>query len=163
MIFVQPWTINPVMPRGRAEIPYPGIAVSRQQAIPDQLVASPLADHRARYIADVVLIETQHRAQPRLRQRLACPRQPIAVQTTELDTLLEIHLRCARRQKGPVPPMPRLEIVFIDGNEFRFRRLFGHELLLVLSATTLIMKHKDTKVWRLPSGLCVFMFHDQRE
>src|SRR5437016_11530363 len=115
------------MTRGGAEIPNPGVAVSGEQAVPDQLVASPLADDGARDIANVVLIETQHRAQAGFLQGLARPREAITMQPAELHTLFEIDLRRARRLERPVPAMRRLEIVLVDGKEFRFVvQLFRH-------------------------------------
>ena len=117
MILVQPRAIDAVMARGGAEIPYPGVAGSRQQAIPDQLVAGPLADDGAGDVADVVLIETEHGAEAGLGQRLARACQPVAVQAAKVDALFEIHLSRAGRLEGPVPAMVRLEIVFVDRQE----------------------------------------------
>src|SRR5439155_3782829 len=114
------------MTRCGTEIPNPGVAVSGEQAVPDQLVARPLADNGARDIANVVLIETQHRAQPGLAQRLTGPREAIAVQAPKLDALFEIHLGRARSLKWPVPAVCRLEIVLVDGEEIRFTHLLRH-------------------------------------
>src|SRR4051812_14368044 len=62
----QPRRIQLVVLRRRAEVPEHGVALARQQHAARALVARPLADVRARDVADVVLIEQQHRAQVRL-------------------------------------------------------------------------------------------------
>src|SRR5439155_4835573 len=114
------------MTRGGAEIPNPGVAVSGEQAVPDQLVARPLADDGARDIANVVLIDTQHRAQPGLAQRLTGPGQAITVQARKVDALVEIQLGRAGSLKRQVPAVCRLEIVLVDGEEIRFTQLLRH-------------------------------------
>src|SRR2546427_11573202 len=83
MILVQPRAINAMMTRRRSEVPNPGIAGSRQQAIPDQLVTSPFADNSARDVTDIVLIKREHRAHAGLCQRLARAGEPIPVQRSE--------------------------------------------------------------------------------
>src|SRR3989442_12029436 len=88
--------------RGRAEVPHPRLAGARQQAPARELVARPLADDRAREIADVVLVEHEDGAEARLRQRLARAAEPIGVQTLEIDALLEVHLRVAGRLQRAV-------------------------------------------------------------
>src|SRR5438132_1523933 len=117
---MKPGTIDAVMPRGGSEIPNPGVAGSGEQTIANQLVASPLSNDCAGDITDVVLVETQHRAQPGIGQRLPRARQTVAVQAAKLNAFFEVDLCCARRLKRPVPSMYRLEIVFVDGKEFRF-------------------------------------------
>src|SRR5215510_166124 len=62
--------VEPMVTRGRAEIPYPRLAVAGQQAPARELVARPLPDDGAGEIADVVLVEDEDRAEPRPRQRL---------------------------------------------------------------------------------------------
>src|SRR5205823_8394516 len=119
MILVKPRTVDPVMTRGRAKIPNPGIAVSSQKTVPDQLVTSPFADDGARDIPDIVLIEAQHRAEARSSQRLPRAREPVTVKAAEVDAFFEVDLRRARGLKRPVPLVGWFEIVFIDGKEFR--------------------------------------------
>ena len=99
----QPRRIEPVVARGRAEIPHPRLAVAGQEAPARELVARPLADDRARDVADVVLVEHEQRAQARFRERLARARETIVVQAAEIDALLEIHLHVAGRLQRPVP------------------------------------------------------------
>src|SRR5262245_2051478 len=116
-----------MMTRGRAKIPDPGIAWTGQQGVPDQFVASPLADDGARDVSNVVLVEAQHRAEARLRQGLARARQTIAVKSLEVHTLFEIHLSGARRLKRTMPSMRRLEIILVNGEEFGFVEFLRHD------------------------------------
>src|SRR5262249_37949450 len=120
VILVEPRTIDSMMARGRSEIPDPGFAGSREERVPNQLVASPFADDCARYVTDVVLVEAQHRAEARLRQRFTRPSQTITMQTLEIDALFKVHLRGSGRLQRPVPSVGRLEIVFVDRQEFGF-------------------------------------------
>ena len=76
MILRQPRRVDFVMPRGGTEIPHPRFAVAGEQTPAREFVARPLADDRARDVADVVLIEDQQRAQLRLRQRITRAREP---------------------------------------------------------------------------------------
>ena len=78
MIVVEPRRVELVVLRGRAEVPDVRIAVTADQRIAQQLVARPLADHRAGRVADVVLVERKQRAEPRARERLAHARDAIA-------------------------------------------------------------------------------------
>src|SRR6185369_7865964 len=105
MVFAQPRAVELVMPRRRAEIPDPGLAGAGQQRVADQLVARPFADHRARDVADIVLIEAEHRAEPRGGERLARARQAVAMQSLEIDALLEIDLRRSGGLQRPRPAM----------------------------------------------------------
>src|SRR5687767_7711411 len=114
------------MPGSRTEIPYPGLAGSGEQTVPDQFVARPLANDRARDISDVVLIEAEDRAQVRFAQRVASAREAISVQALEVHAFFEIDLCRAGRLKRPMPAMRRLQIVFVDGKELRPTRLLCH-------------------------------------
>ncbi len=107
--------VEPVVSRGRAEVPHPGLAGARQQAPAGELVARPLADDRAREIADVVLIEREHRAQARGGQRLPGAAETVGVQAAEVHPLLEVHLHVAGRLQRPVPAVPRVHVVGGDG------------------------------------------------
>ena len=91
-----------------------GIAVAGEQRIARQLVARPFADHGARDVADVVLVEAQQRAESRLRERRARAREPVVVQPAEVDALLEVDLRVARRLQRPVPLVLRIDVVGPD-------------------------------------------------
>src|SRR5436190_8125552 len=106
------------MPGGGAEVPNPRLTRTGKQRVTDQLVASPLADDGAGDISNVVLIEAQDRAQIRLRQGFARACEAITMQTTEIDAFFEVHLRGAGRLQWPVPTVSRLEIVFVDRQEF---------------------------------------------
>src|SRR5438552_2996954 len=103
------------MPRSRTEIPDPRIACAGEQRISDQFVASPLADDGARDVTDVVLIETQHCTEARVGQRLPRAREPVSMETLEVDALFEIDLSRPASHQRPVPAVRRFEIVFVDG------------------------------------------------
>jgi hypothetical protein len=99
------------MARGGAEVPHPGLARAREQRPSRELVARPLADDGAGQIADVVLVEDEHRAQPRACQRLPSPREAVGVQAPEVHALLEIDLHVPRRLQRPIPAMARACVV----------------------------------------------------
>src|SRR5262245_30352546 len=128
MVFVEPRTIQPVMAGGGAEIPHPRVARAGKKAIPDQLVASPLADDGARNVADVVLIEAQDGAKPGVVERLPGTGQAIAMEPLEIDALLEIDLCCAGSLKRPVPAVRRLEVIFVDRKKLRLVQLLRHDM-----------------------------------
>ena len=129
MIFAKPRAIDSVMARRRAEVPYPWFAVAGNEAIPDQLVARPLTDNGARNVADIVLVEDQHRAEVGVCQRLARACEAVTMQPLEVDTLFEVHLRDARRLEWTMPAMRRVEIALIDRSELRFLELLRHVVL----------------------------------
>ncbi len=64
LLLRDPRRVEPVVPRGGAEVPHPRLTVAGEQAPARQLVARPLADHGRGEIADVVLIEDEHGAEP---------------------------------------------------------------------------------------------------
>ncbi len=84
--------------RRRAEVPEHRVALARKQHAPRALVARPLADVRARDVADVVLVEEENRAQLGVAQRRPRLLQPLAPEPGEVDPLLPIdrHRRAAR-------------------------------------------------------------------
>ena len=120
----QPRRVEPVVLRRRAEVPDVRVAVAGEQRVARELVARPLADDGARGVADVVLVEAEQRAEPRARQRRARAREPVVVQAAEVDALLEIDLRVARRLQRPVPPVMRVDVVGPD--DPGFVRFAGH-------------------------------------
>ncbi len=126
MVLVQPRAIELVVARGRAEIPHPRLTWSGEQAIADQLVARPLADDRARDVADIVLVETQHRAETGRGEGLAGAREAVAMQAPEIDALLEVDLRDARCLQRPMPAMARIEVALVDRKEGRRVLLLPH-------------------------------------
>ena len=65
----QPGRVQLVVLGRRAEVPQDGIAFAREQRAARALVARPLADVRARDVADVVLVEQEHGAERGLAQR----------------------------------------------------------------------------------------------
>ena len=110
----EPRRMQPVMLRRRAEIPDVRIAVAGEQRVARQLVARPLADDGARRVADVVLVEAQQRAEPRVRERRARAREAVVVQPAEIDALLEVDLRVARRLQRAIPAVMRIDVVGPD-------------------------------------------------
>src|SRR5204862_2306050 len=114
MVMVQPRRVQAMVLRRRAEIPDVGIAVAGQQRVPCELVARPFADDRARDIADVVLVETEQRAQTGACEDGAGARQPIVMQPAEIDALLEIDLGVARRLQRTIPAVMWIDVVGAD-------------------------------------------------
>src|ERR1700693_5486033 len=124
MVVVQPRRMQAMMLRGRAEIPDVRVAVAGQQRIAGQLVAGPLADDGAGGVADVVLVETEQRAETRTRQRGTRTRQAIVVQTAKIDALLEVDLRMPWRLQRTIPPVVRVDVVGPD--DLRLFALLSH-------------------------------------
>src|SRR4030095_9275028 len=85
MIFMKPWAEDSMMARRRTKIPNPWFAVPSEEAVADQLVSSPLADNGAGDVTNVVLVETQHRADVGVGERLTRARYTIPVQPREID------------------------------------------------------------------------------
>ena len=131
VVVVQPGRVQSVVLRGRAEVPDVGIAIAGQERIARELVARPFADHGARRVADVVLVEAQQRAQPALRERRARARQAVVVQTAEIDALLEVDLHAAGRLQRTRPVVVRVDVVGPDPLRLRALRALplGHSLL----------------------------------
>ena len=69
----EPRRVELVMLRRRAEVPEHRIALAREQHAARALVARPFPDVRARDVADVVLVEEQHRAERRSRAATHAP------------------------------------------------------------------------------------------
>jgi hypothetical protein len=123
LLLRDPRRVELVVPRGGAEVPHPRLAVAGQQTPARELVPGPLADHGAREIADVVLIEDEHGTEARAREGLAGAREAVGVQPPEVDALLEVDLHVAGRLERTVPAVPRIDL--IDARRWR-RRLAGH-------------------------------------
>ena len=111
VVLAQPRRVEFVVARGAAEVPDVGLAVPGEKRIARELVARPLADHRARGVADVVLVEREQRAEARVRQRGAHAREPVTMQPAKVDAFLEIDLRAARRLQRTIPTMLRVDVV----------------------------------------------------
>src|SRR4029434_336947 len=79
-----------------------------QERVADELVPRPLADDGAGDVADVVLIEDEERPPLRVREGAAHAGQAILVQSPEVHTLFEVHLRVSGSLDGTVPAMPRI-------------------------------------------------------
>ena len=80
-----------VMARRGAEVPEDRVVATREQRETGVLVARPLADVRARDVADVVRVEQEQPAEVGGVERLLCPRQAIAAELREVDPLLPVH------------------------------------------------------------------------
>src|SRR5437867_5461944 len=116
----EPRRVEPVVAGRRPEIPHPGLAVAGQEAPARELIPGPLADDRARDVADIVLVEDEQRAKAGAGQGLANPAQPVGVQAAEVHALLEVHLHVAGRLEGAVPRVSR-----VDGVRRHTARLGG--------------------------------------
>ena len=94
----QPWRVQPMVLRRRAEVPEHRVTFSRQDHTPCALVAGPLADVRARDVANVVLVEEKQCAELGVPQRLPRFLQPLRPELGEVDPLLPVdsHRRSAR-------------------------------------------------------------------
>src|SRR5512145_160628 len=114
MVLAQPRRVELVMARGAAEIPDVRLAVASEERVARELVARPLADHGARGVANVVLVERKERAKPGMRECGAHAREAVVVQTAEIDALLEIDLRAPGRLQRPVPAVLRIDVVGTD-------------------------------------------------
>src|SRR2546422_2687326 len=130
MVGVQPRRVQLVVARRAAEIPDVRLAVSREQRIARELVARPLADHRAGGVADIVLVEREQRAKTGVRERGAHPREAVPVQPAEIDALLEIDLRAARRLQRSVPAVRGIDVVRTDDLRLRMPAPASHGELL---------------------------------
>ena len=110
---------EPVVPRRRAEVPHPGLAVAGEEAPAGELVARPLADDGARDVADVVLVEQRagRPAPTSASARRVRPRRYV-VQAAEVHPLLEIHLGVAGRLDRPVPAVLRVDRVGLPAVAF---------------------------------------------
>src|SRR5215813_2486010 len=97
-----------MVPRRRAEVPHPRLAVAGEQRVADELVPRPLADDRSGDVADVVLVEHEQGAQARAREGAAHPGKAIGTEPPEVHALLEVHLHVPGRLDGPVPAMLRI-------------------------------------------------------
>ena len=69
----QPRREHPVVARRRAEVPQDGVVAAREEHPARVLVPRPLADVRARDVADVVRVEQEERAEVGLRERGSSP------------------------------------------------------------------------------------------
>src|SRR6185436_3828325 len=116
MVLAQPRRIELVVTRGAAEIPYVGIAIAGEERVARELVARPFADHRARGVADVVLVEREQAAEAGLRERRTHARESVVVQPPEVDALLEVHLRAPGCLQRAIPAMLRIDFVWLVGH-----------------------------------------------
>src|SRR5436853_1624014 len=113
----------------RAEVPHPGLPVAGEERPARQLVACPFADHGARDVADVVLVEEEQAPQTRAAQRLAHAAEAVGVEAPEVHALLEVDLHVAGGLERPVPAMARVD-GGLGGRRLwcRRRRLAGHRM-----------------------------------
>src|SRR4029079_933256 len=79
---------------GRAEVPEDGIGPAREEREAGVLVARPLADVRARDVADVGRVEEQDCAEIRSLERRPGTFEPLPAQPRKVDALLPVHCPC---------------------------------------------------------------------
>src|SRR4030095_11563843 len=77
-------------------------------------------------IADVVLVEAEHRAQPRTSQGLTGPGQPIFMESLKIDSFFKVDLGNPRRLQRPVPLVHRLQVVRVDREKLGLPGWLGH-------------------------------------
>ena len=101
----EPWAVDLVMARRRAEVPHDRVVALRQQAEAVELVHRPGADVGRRDVADVAHVEAQQRAELRLREQRLDPRQALLAQAVEADPLLPVdaHHAVAMQSHRPLP------------------------------------------------------------
>ena len=133
----QPGRVEPVMDGGGSEVPQVRLPVPGEQREAAHLVARPFADDRAGQVADVVVVEAEHRAELRAGERLAGAREPVVVQAAEVDALLEVDRGMAVRGDLAAPVVPRLQglgvghLIARDG--LRLAPVVGHGCTLLPS------------------------------
>ena len=101
VLLAQPRAVEPVVLRGRAEVPDVRLAAARQQGVAGHLVARPLADVGARDVADVVEVEQQdarRRRTPPAPSRRAS--EPVGPQPIDVPALLPVDVHRAGRGEG---------------------------------------------------------------
>src|SRR6516225_660700 len=86
----EPWTINLMMARRRAEVPHDRLVVLRQKREAHELVHCPGADMRCSNIPNIVHVEAEERAQVRLFQRGLDTIKTIAPQPVDVHALFPI-------------------------------------------------------------------------
>src|SRR4029078_1132725 len=91
-----------VVAGGRAEVPEDGIGPAREERGAGVFVAGPLADVRARDVADVVRVEEQDRAEIRPLERRPGTFEALPAQPRKGDALLPVHSPC--RVRPPARP-----------------------------------------------------------
>src|SRR5262249_9144501 len=86
----EPWGVKPVVLRSGAEVPQHRVALAREEDAARAFVAGPLADVRARDIADVVLVEEEHRSEIGLPQGGPGSLEAVGAELREVDPLLPV-------------------------------------------------------------------------
>ena len=90
----EPGGEHAVVAGGGPEVPEDRVGTAREQREACVLVARPLADVRARDVADVVRVEQQDRAELRSLERCPGTVEPLPAQPREVDALLPVHCPC---------------------------------------------------------------------
>ena len=91
-----------VVAGGRSEVPQDRVRAAHEQREAGVLVPRPLADVRARDVADVVRVEQQHAPEIRGLERRLGAVETVLAQSREVDALLPVHR--ARRVGGADGP-----------------------------------------------------------
>src|SRR5215471_2920198 len=101
----EPWTINLMMARRRAEVPHDRLVVLRQKREAHELVHRPGADMRCSDIPNIVHVEAEERAQLGLFQRSLDAIKTIAPQPLDIHPLFPIDTHEAEgfQRHSPTP------------------------------------------------------------
>src|SRR5918996_542730 len=87
---VEPGTLLAMGLGGGAEVPDPRLARTREQRVALRLVPGPVPDVRTGHVSDVGRLETQHRAEVRVVQRLPGTFETVRTEAVEVDPLLPV-------------------------------------------------------------------------
>ncbi len=99
VLLAQPWAVQPVVLRRRAEVPDVRVAAAGQQGIAGHLVARPLPDVGARDVADVVEVEEQDCTEVRGGQRVAGAGRAIGAQPIDVPAFFPVDVHRAGRRE----------------------------------------------------------------
>src|SRR5260370_19694325 len=103
VLWREPWRIELVVHRRRAEIPQDGLAGAGEQRPARKLVTLPFADLGRGDVADVVDVEHQERAEVGVLEGSLNAREPVAMQAAVIDPFLQVDPPSAQRRPGPAP------------------------------------------------------------
>src|ERR1700722_13829326 len=150
---LQPWRINTVMGGGRTEIPQMRLAVAAQHREAAEFIARPLADCRRSYVADIVVVEAQQRAERGIANRLPGASQRIAGRPPKIDALLEVDIHDPMRVEAR-PIVMGIDIFGPDLEAFGDRGL-GRFIARDLAVLLLLVTHE----LHLTAIVCIALNH----
>ncbi len=126
VLLEQPRHVEPMVHRGRAEIPQDGLRPAGQQREAAELVALPFADLGRGDVANVVHVEQQQRAEIGVFERLPGASHAIADEAVEIDPQLEIDRHRAPGWQRPLPAVMRVEILGADLDRLAYDLIHGN-------------------------------------